>query len=73
MSLLNFGWIDGCRSLSRSRILKFEKILDPDSNILEQERIRSLKKRIRSLLPPLISGESLFEDMHQQNEAVFLS
>jgi len=40
--------------MNRYRILKFEKLpypdLDPDSKILEQERIRSLKKRLR---PPL--------------------
>jgi len=31
-TLLNFGWIDGNRSLNRSRILKFENFpaLDPD-------------------------------------------
>ena len=42
------GWIDYCsRSLNRSRILKFEKLpdpdLDPDSKILEQERSWNLK------------------------------
>jgi len=32
----NLGWIDDCsRSLNRSRILKFEKLPDPDSKILE--------------------------------------
>ena len=43
--LLNFGCIDGCRSLNMSRIVQFEKISDPDpdSKILEQERRRSLK------------------------------
>jgi len=37
-----------------SRILKFEKLLDPDpdSQILEQERSRSLKKW---LWPPLMN------------------
>jgi len=43
----NCGWIDDCsRSLNKSRILKFDKYWDPDpdSNILEQERGRSLKK-----------------------------
>jgi len=34
---MNFGCIDGCRSLNRSRILKFEKNLDPDWKILEQK------------------------------------
>jgi len=43
-TLVNFGWIDGSRSLNRSRILKFEKFPDSDpvSKILEQERSRSL-------------------------------
>jgi len=45
----NYGWIDVWnRSLKKSKILKFEKLPDPepdpDSNILEQERSRSLKK-----------------------------
>jgi len=44
---LNFGSFDSCQSLNRSRILKFEKISNPnpgpDSKILEQERSRSLK------------------------------
>jgi len=53
-----FGWIgDGSRSLNRSRILTFEKVQDPDSdpdqNILEQDRSRSLKKWLR---PPLKVG-----------------
>jgi len=39
------GWTDDCsRSLKRSRILKFEKLPDPDSKTLEQERSWSLKK-----------------------------
>jgi len=38
-----FGCIDCSRSLNRSPIIKFEKFLDPDSSILEQERSRSLK------------------------------
>ena len=45
--LVNFGWIDdGSRSPNRSRILKFEKLPDPDKDrkFLEQERSRSLKK-----------------------------
>jgi len=42
---VNFGWIDvGNKRLNRSRILKFEKLLDPDSKILEKEWSRSLKK-----------------------------
>ena len=44
---INFDLIDDVsRSLNRSRILKFENLLDPgpDSKILEQERSRSLKK-----------------------------
>jgi len=43
--LLNFGCIDDCRSLKRSRIHIFKKISDSDmdSNILEQERSRILK------------------------------
>ena len=43
--LLNFGCIDDCRSLNRSRIHTFKKISDSDmdSNILEQERSRILK------------------------------
>ena len=41
---VNYGWIDDCsRSLNRSRILKFEKLPDPNSNILEQERTQSEK------------------------------
>jgi len=35
-TLLNFGCLDGCG------IHKFEKILDPDSRILEQERSRKV-------------------------------
>jgi len=45
--LLNFGCIDGSRSLNRSRILKFENFADSDlqrgSTISEQERGRRLK------------------------------
>jgi len=41
--LLNFGWVSGCQSLNRSRILKFEKNSDQDSKILEQQRSQSLK------------------------------
>jgi len=43
IKLLNFDCIDGCRS--RSRILKFENISDPDldSKILKEEQSRSLK------------------------------
>jgi len=37
---VNYGWIDGNRSLNRSRILKFEELLDSDSKMLEQERSR---------------------------------
>jgi len=53
----NFGCIDDCSwSLHRSRILKFEKLLDPepdqDSKILKQERSRRLKKWLR---PPLVT------------------
>ena len=53
---VNYGWNDDCsRSLNRSRIVKFEKLPDPDpdSKILEQERTRSLKKWLR---PPLGVG-----------------
>ena len=48
----NFGWIDSCPSLNRSWILKFENLPDlgPDLKILEQERSRSLKKWLRSIL-----------------------
>ena len=44
-TLLNFGYIDGSRSLNRSCIPKFEETSDPDpvSKILEHERSRSLK------------------------------
>jgi len=50
---VNLGWIDGSWSLNRSRILKFEKYPSPDrdSQTLEQERSRSLKKWLR---PPLV-------------------
>jgi len=41
-ALLNFGYIDSSQTLNRSRILKFEKFLDPDPKICEQERSRSL-------------------------------
>jgi len=46
---ISYGWIDDCsRSLNRSWIIRFEKLLDPDpgpnSKILEQERSRSLKQ-----------------------------
>jgi len=47
-----FGCIDCSRSLNRSPIIKFEKFLDPDSSILEQERSRSLKMWLRR---PLLS------------------
>jgi len=50
-TLLNFGYIGGGRSLNRSRILRFENFSDPDSNILEQERNRSLKRWLRPPLP----------------------
>jgi len=42
---MNFGCTDGCQSLNKSPILKFEKNSDPDldSQMLEQERNRSLK------------------------------
>jgi len=37
---VNYGWIDDCsRSLNRSRILKFEKLPDPDSKILEKDGV----------------------------------
>jgi len=36
--------MDGTWSLNMSRILKFEKIPDPDSKIWEQERSWILKK-----------------------------
>jgi len=54
----NLGWIDDCsQSLNKSRILKFQKLPDPDldldSKILEQER--SLKKW---LWPPLASWKN---------------
>ena len=55
----NFGWIDGSRSLNRSRILKFEKFPDPDLKILEMERSRGLKKWLDSgHLCCVPSGES---------------
>jgi len=45
--LLNVGCIDDYRSLNKARILKFEKIAnpdpDPDSKLWEQERSLSLK------------------------------
>ena len=45
---VNYGWIDDCsRSLNSSRILKFEKLAEPDSKILEQERSQSLKNWLR--------------------------
>ena len=45
-----WGWIDECTwNLNRSRILKIEKLPDPDSKILGQEQ--SLKKWLR---PPLV-------------------
>jgi len=49
---VNFGWIDSCPSLNRSQILKFKNLPDlgPDLKILEQERSRSLKKWLRSIL-----------------------
>jgi len=56
---INFDLIDDVsRSLNRSRILKFENLLDPgpDSKILEQERSRSLKKWLR---PPLLCAGML--------------
>jgi len=53
---VNFGWIDGSRSLNRIRILKFEKVPDPDSKIFKQERSRSLQKWLR---PPLVSNAIL--------------
>jgi len=43
-NMVSFGWIDGTWSLNRSRILKFEKFLDPEPKILGQERSRSLTK-----------------------------
>jgi len=37
---VNYGWIDDCsRSFNRSRILKFEKLPDPDSKILEKDGV----------------------------------
>jgi len=46
-----FGWIDDCsQSLNRSRILKFKRLPDPDSKILEQEWSWSLKKWLRPAL-----------------------
>jgi len=54
---VNFGWIDdGTRSLTRSRILKFENLpdLDPYSEILEQERSWNLKKWLQ---PPLMGHD----------------
>jgi len=44
-NILNFGCIDGCGRLNRSRILEFEKIsdLDSDSKLLEKERSLSQK------------------------------
>jgi len=55
---MNFGYIDGGRSLSRSRIFKFEKILDPDadSKILEQGRSRILKMWLRPSMVPIVRG-----------------
>ena len=50
-TLLNFGCMDGCRSVNRSRILKFEKLPDPDSKTWEKERSRGLKMWLR---PPLL-------------------
>ena len=50
-TLLNFGCIDGSRCFNRSRILKLENFSDPDSKILEQERSRSVKMWLQSLLP----------------------
>jgi len=52
--MVSYGWFnDSSRSLNRSRILKFEKLpdpdQDPDSKVLEPER--SLKKWLR---PPLV-------------------
>jgi len=51
LSFLNFGCIDGSRSLNRSRIRQFEKFPHPDldSKILEQERSRKMW-----LQPPLV-------------------
>ena len=48
---LNVGCLDGYRSFCKSRVLKFETFLDPDSKISQQERNRSLKMRI---WPPLV-------------------
>ena len=51
----HYGWTDDCSwSLNRRRIFKFEKLPDPDSKILEQERCRSLNKWLR---PPLSCTE----------------
>ena len=47
------------QSLNRSRILKFEKFLDPDSKSLEHERSRSLKMLLR---PPLVYIQLSFEN-----------
>ena len=42
---VNYGCFDDrSQRLNKSRILKFEKLLESDSKILEQERSRSLKK-----------------------------
>ena len=59
-TLLNFGRIDGSRSLNRSRVLNFEKFPDPDPDwkILEQERC--LKMWLR---PPLL-GRAFKAAMH---------
>jgi len=51
--LLNIGCIDGGRILNKIRILKLKKNSAPDSHskILEQDRSRGLKMRLR---PPLL-------------------
>jgi len=60
LTLLNFGCIDGSRSLSN-----FKNDPDPDSQILEQERSRNLKMWRR---PPLIyRWKNLKWFMHQRS------
>jgi len=61
--LVILGCLDCSRSLNRSRIFKFEKFPDPDpdSKVLEQERSRSLKKRLH---PPLICPNTCYHIWH---------
>jgi len=58
-TLVDFRWIDGSRSVNRSRILKFENFPNPHSKILEQVWSRSLTKWLR---PPLLRRWNIYSD-----------